>query len=107
MAHLDFDMSDFAEVVSTRAQCAHLQRNGIVTLPLRMVGDRNYRLLYSAKQRILLLKPDQAGSAVRRSGSLAYVNARQLLQAVGRALPEKAMTLETATDDDGSIAIQL
>jgi len=72
-----------------------------------MVGDRNYRLLYSSKRHIMLLKPDAAGSAVRRSGSLAYVNARQLLNLAGRALPDKAVALETATDDDGSIAIQL
>ena len=107
MAHLDFDLSDFEEVTSARAQCAHLQRNGIVTLPIRMLKAENYRLLYSAKQRVMLLKPDAAGQAVKRSGSLAYVNARQLLKAAGKALPEKALSLETMQDDDGTIAIQL
>jgi len=107
MAHLDFDLSDFEEIVPARAYQAHLQRNGIVTLPLRMLKADNYRLLYSAKSRIMLLKPDAAGAAIKRSGSLAYVNARQLLKAAGKALPDKAVALETAVDDDGSIAIQL
>ena len=92
---------------SGRGNAATLQKTGIITVPVKLVADKSFKLLYNKSTCQIALTPHSGDNAIKTAGSLRYVNARHLLRLADVALPDKAVRLKTAMLGDGTIIINL